>query len=85
MLDQHGLARQNTPALQANIHLCDPGSIPVLTVSSRLILLLVLALLLPSTKTNASKFQFDMDVERLKHESPARETGRPLPTVFNVK
>ena len=56
--------------------LCDPGSIPVLAVSCGLSLLLVLSLLRgfffgfsgfpPSTKIDTSKFQFDLDVERLK-------------------
>ena len=65
----------------------NPSPIPELAVSCGLSLLLVLALLRgffsgvpPSTKINNSKFQFDLDVGGLKHEPPARETARPLPT-----
>ena len=53
----------------------DKGSIPVLAVSCGLSLLLALSLIRgffsgvsgfpPSIKTNTSKFQFDLDVERL--------------------
>ena len=32
-----------------------------------------------------SKFQFDLDVERLKPEPLAREIGRPIPAVLGVK
>ena len=35
--------------------------------------------------SNASKFQFDLDVGRFKHELLARETGRPRLTVLEVK
>ena len=62
-------------------HFCDSGSIPVVTVSCGL--LLVLSLLRwffsrfsgfpPFTRTNTSKFQFDLDVKRLKHELLARD------------
>ena len=65
--------------------------ISVLAVSCGLSLLLVLALLrgffsgfsgfFSSTKTNTSKFQFDLDVESLKHKPVAGETGRPFLTV----
>ena len=56
-------------------HLCDPGSIPVLSVSYGLSLLLVLSLFRryfsgfsgfpPSTKPNTFQFPFDLDVECL--------------------
>ena len=66
-LGKHGWRSGSTLAS----HHCDPGSIPVLAVSCGLSLLLVLPLLqgffsgffsfLPSTKTNTSKFQFNLD------------------------
>ena len=39
----------------------------------------------PSPKTNTSKFQFNFEVERLKYEPLAQETGQPVPTVLDVK
>ena len=67
----------------------------VFAVSYGLSLLLVLTLLreffsgfsgyLTSTKTSTSKFQFYLNVERLKHDPLAPEIKRPLPTVLDVK
>ena len=34
--------------------------------------------------SNISKFQFDVNVERLKHEPLARETGRQLLTILTL-
>ena len=65
-------------------HLCHPGSIPVLAVSCGLSLLLVLTLhqgffsgisgFPPSTKTNTSKFQFNLDV-RVSIDNSHRDLG----------
>ena len=38
----------------------------------------------PTTKTNTSKFQFNLDIERLKHEQLAQEIGQPLTIVLSV-
>ena len=84
------------PPTQAS-HQCGPGSIPGLGVICGLSLLLVLVLARSerffsgysgfpfSSKTNISKFQFDLDYcQALYHEPLAREIAQALPVLLTL-